>query len=105
MTEKKTVTCARCGTPIECNPGADCWCAQLPFRPMPMDASGCLCRSCLETDGHAPREASARPRISDPRIDPWRNHPASSSSWSGRGEFVDGELRAVAPHEGEIDLP
>jgi hypothetical protein len=58
MSKEATVTCARCGTPIACNPGADCWCAALPFRPMPKDAAGCLCRACLEI---AWREASVRP--------------------------------------------
>ena len=61
MAEHTTVTCARCGAPMACNPGADCWCAELPFRPMPMEISGCLCRACLESDGRAPPEASVPP--------------------------------------------
>ena len=42
-------SCARCGAPLECNPGPDCWCAQLPSRPMPEAPAGCLCPACLET--------------------------------------------------------
>jgi len=46
--DKGTSRCAQCGAPIDCRPGADCWCAALPFRPMPEGPSACFCRACLE---------------------------------------------------------
>jgi hypothetical protein len=43
-----TARCARCDASIECNPGPDCWCAALPFLPMPNNDERCLCAACLE---------------------------------------------------------
>jgi len=40
-------TCLECGAPLTCDLGPDCWCARLPFRPMPAEAAGCLCPKCL----------------------------------------------------------
>jgi hypothetical protein len=40
-------TCLRCGAAMVCNPGPECWCAALPFQPMPASPAGCLCPSCL----------------------------------------------------------
>jgi hypothetical protein len=39
--------CAQCGAVMTCQPEGGCWCAELPHLPMPADAEGCLCRSCL----------------------------------------------------------
>lgn len=40
-------TCIACGAQLDCNPGPDCWCAQLPFTPMPEAPAGCYCPACL----------------------------------------------------------
>jgi hypothetical protein len=32
---------------MTCQPEGGCWCAELPKIPMPADAKGCLCRTCL----------------------------------------------------------
>jgi hypothetical protein len=42
--------CARCGAVIDCQPEGNCWCAELPRIPMPVETKGCLCRTCLEED-------------------------------------------------------
>jgi hypothetical protein len=39
--------CAQCGAAMTCKPEGGCWCAELPHVPMPADAEGCLCRTCL----------------------------------------------------------
>jgi hypothetical protein len=44
MTE---IRCASCGATLRCDPGPDCWCARLPFQPMPEAPTACLCRACL----------------------------------------------------------
>jgi hypothetical protein len=41
------IRCARCGATLSCDPGPSCWCAELPFEPMPTAPTGCLCRACL----------------------------------------------------------
>ena len=47
------LSCPRCGAAFACTPGAECWCARLPFGAMPEDATSCLCPACLarETAG------------------------------------------------------
>jgi hypothetical protein len=32
---------------MTCQPEGGCWCAELPHVPMPADAKGCLCPTCL----------------------------------------------------------
>jgi len=32
---------------MTCQPEGGCWCAELPRVPMPANAEGCLCRTCL----------------------------------------------------------
>jgi hypothetical protein len=32
---------------MTCQPKGSCWCADLPKVPLPPDATGCLCRTCL----------------------------------------------------------
>jgi hypothetical protein len=32
---------------MTCQPEGGCWCAELPRVPIPADAEGCLCRTCL----------------------------------------------------------
>jgi len=39
--------CAQCGAAMTCQPEGGCWCAELPRVPMPANAEGCLCRTCL----------------------------------------------------------
>jgi hypothetical protein len=39
--------CAQCGARMTCQPEGGCWCAELPSVPMPADAEGCLCPTCL----------------------------------------------------------
>ena len=41
------IACAGCGAALRCDPGPDCWCAELPFQPMPAGPAACLCRACL----------------------------------------------------------
>ena len=48
------IRCAGCGSTLECDPGQECWCAALPFRPMPEAPTGCLCRACLLGNRVAP---------------------------------------------------
>ena len=43
-------TCAKCGGGMTCAMTEECWCAKLPRVPMPREATGCLCRSCLEEE-------------------------------------------------------
>lgn len=45
----RTLACARCGTPFECNLAGGCWCADESFRlPLPTAAAeDCLCPACL----------------------------------------------------------
>jgi hypothetical protein len=42
--------CARCDSPMICQPEGDCWCKELPALPMPAENSGCLCRDCLKSE-------------------------------------------------------
>jgi hypothetical protein len=42
--------CARCQTPMICNPEGDCWCAKLPPIPMPNDSTACFCPDCLQKE-------------------------------------------------------
>ncbi len=49
-----TESCVSCGAPLVCTPGPDCWCAALPFRPMPAAPPGCLCPTCLAATEPAP---------------------------------------------------
>jgi hypothetical protein len=39
--------CAQCGAAMTCRPEGGCWCAELPHVPVPANAEGCLCRTCL----------------------------------------------------------
>ena len=46
--------CTLCGTAFSCamadNTPGPCWCTTLPAAlPLPGDASGCWCRTCLES--------------------------------------------------------
>jgi hypothetical protein len=52
--------CARCNSPMTCDPDGKCWCSELPARLAPPEAEGCLCRSCLEHDLKAERDDAAR---------------------------------------------
>jgi hypothetical protein len=54
------IRCAGCGAKLSCDPGPDCWCAELPFAPMPEAPTGCLCRACLLRRSAAP-EVAAKP--------------------------------------------
>ena len=51
--------CARCNSPMTCNPDGKCWCAELPPRKTLATEGGCLCPSCLEHDLKAEREETA----------------------------------------------
>jgi hypothetical protein len=42
--------CARCNSPITCQPEGHCWCKEMPALPMPAESSGCLCRECLKSE-------------------------------------------------------
>jgi hypothetical protein len=43
--------CSQCNAAMSCDPGHDCWCADLPHAlPVPdRGTTGCLCRDCLTT--------------------------------------------------------
>jgi len=46
-------TCKRCGANFSCamadNTAGACWCTALPAAvPLPQEAAGCWCRTCLE---------------------------------------------------------
>jgi len=63
--------CARCGAIFSCamadnTPGA-CWCTALPAAvPVPQEAAGCWCRTCLETHIAALSRAKVTPHPSQP---------------------------------------
>ena len=48
--ESMETRCARCNSPMTCQPEANCWCKELPALPMPKENSGCLCRECLKNE-------------------------------------------------------
>jgi hypothetical protein len=54
------IACSNCGTAMRCDPGPDCWCAELPLQPMPEDPATCLCRACLTA--RAEQRSTAMPR-------------------------------------------
>jgi hypothetical protein len=43
--------CSQCNAAMSCEPGHDCWCADLPHALQVPDegTTGCLCRKCLTT--------------------------------------------------------
>jgi hypothetical protein len=48
--------CARCNSPMICQPEGECWCAELPPRLALPQSGRCLCRHCLEHDLKSERE-------------------------------------------------